>query len=423
MSDEAPGAGGVSLAEGYRAIVGDGPMQSLAALARHLRGHRLAMVNSTRAGGGVAEILQRLVPLLNELGVPTTWEVMPGDARFFEITKAMHNALHGRPGRLSREDADHFLAMNRRASESLALDADLVLVHDPQPVALAGLRRRRGQRWVWRCHIDLSRANPDVLDFVGRQVAQYDAAVFSHVTFVPPLRTPGFVAPPSIDPLSEKNRELTEAEMDELLAPFDLPRETPLVTQVSRFDRLKDPVGVIEAFVLARRRERAHLVLAGGGAADDPEGAAVLEETRRAASGRRDVSILELPPDSHRIVNALQRRSAVIVQKSLREGFALTVAEGLWKRRAVVASAVGGIPLQVVHERTGLLVRSVEGCALQLVRLLRDPPLRRRLGREGREHVRDNFLHPREARDYLALFAWLLGRGAPGGAAGPEAVG
>jgi trehalose synthase len=401
-----------SLVDGYRSVLGDGPMGALEALARRLRGHRIAMVNSTASGGGVAEILHRLVPLLNELGVPTTWEVMPGDPRFYEITKTMHNALHGGPGQLTREDAEYFLEVNRRAAESLALDADLVLVHDPQPAALAELRRGPGQQWVWRCHIDLSRANPDVLDFVITRLGHYDAAVFSHVTFVPLLATPGFLAPPSIDPLSEKNRELTEEEIDELLEPFDLPRETPLVTQVSRFDRLKDPIGVIEAFLLARRRERAHLVLAGGTADDDPEGAAVLAETRERAARRKDISILALPPNAHLVINALQRRSAVVIQKSLREGFALTVSEALWKRRAVVASAVGGIPLQVIHGRTGMLVRSVEGCALQLVRLLREPPLRRRLGREGREHVRDNFLHPREARDYLALFVHMLERSA-----------
>jgi trehalose synthase len=399
---------GASLVDGYRAVIGDGPMRALESLARSLHGHRIAMVNSTSTGGGVAEILHRLVPLLNELGIPTTWEVMPGDARFYEITKTIHNALHGGPGSLTADDMDHFHEMNRRAAAELALDGDLVLIHDPQPAALAELRRKAGQRWLWRCHIDLSRANPDVLDFVANRVNHFHAAVFSHVTFVPPLATPAFLAPPSIDPLSEKNLELPDDEVDRLLEPFDLPRDTPTVTQVSRFDRLKDPVGVVEAFVLARRREKAHLVLAGGTADDDPEGAVVLAETRERVGGRKDVTLLALPPDSHRIINALQRRSAVVIQKSLREGFALTVSEALWKRRAVVASAVGGIPLQVIHERTGMLVRSVEGCALQIVRLLRDSALRRRLGREGREHVRDNFLHPREARDYLAIFAHLL---------------
>lgn len=401
---------GTSLVEGYRAVVGDGPMRALEALARSLRGHRIVMVNSTASGGGVAEILHRLVPLLNELGVPTTWETMPGDARFFEITKTMHNALHGGPGTLSREDLDHFLAVNRRASEQLALDGDLVLVHDPQPAALAELRRKSAQRWLWRCHIDLSRADPDVLDFLVARVNHHHAAVFSHVTFVPPLSTPAYLAPPSIDPLSEKNRELDEEEVDALLAPYDLPRETPLVTQVSRFDRIKDPIGVLNAFLLARRRERAHLVLAGGSADDDPEGASVLAETRERVGARRDVTLLPLPPDAHRVINALQRRSTIVLQKSLREGFALTVSEALWKRRAVVASAVGGIPLQILHGRTGMLVHSVDGCALQIVRLLRDAALRRRLGAAGREHVRDNFLHPREARDYLAIFAHLLRR-------------
>lgn len=410
---------GPSLLDGYRAVVGDGPVRMLEALARRLRGHRVVMVNSTATGGGVAEILHRLVRLLEELGVPTSWEVMPGDARFYGITKTIHNALHGWPGELSAADHDYYDEVNRRAADSLDLDGDLVLIHDPQPAALAGLRRATGQRWVWRCHIDLSDARPAVWDFVARRVATYDAAVFSHVAFVPPLPLPCYLAPPSIDPLSDKNRELDEAELEALLAPFGLPRETPLVIQVSRFDRIKDPLGVLEAFTLARRRERAHLVLAGGTADDDPEGAAVLAEVEDRAAGRRDVTLLALPPDAHLVINALQRRATVVLQKSLREGFALTVSEALWKGRAVVASAVGGIPLQIVHERTGLLVRSIEGCALQVTRCLRNPALRRRLGRQGREHVRDNFLHTREARDYLALFVRLLERDAGPGSPAP----
>jgi trehalose synthase len=408
---------GASLLDGYRALIGDGAVRALEALARSLRGHRIAMVNSTATGGGVAEILHRLVPLLNELGIPTSWEVMPGDARFYEITKRIHNALHGAPGGLTADDLDHYRQVTRRAADTLALDGDLVLVHDPQPAGLAELRRTSAQRWLWRCHIDLSRAEADTLDFLSPRIAHHDAAVFSHVTFVPPLATPGFLAPPSIDPHAEKNRELSDAECDTLLAPFGLPADMPLVTQVSRFDRLKDPLGVIRAFTLAREREPAHLVLAGGSAGDDPEGAAVLAEVAASAGARSDITLLALPPDAHLVINALQRRSSVVVQKSLREGFGLTVSEALWKRRAVVASAVGGIPLQIWHERTGLLVRSVEGCALQLVRLLRDAALRRRLGEEGREHVRDNFLHPREARDYLAIFAHLL-RGSAASLAG-----
>jgi len=399
---------GPALLDGYRAAVGDGPLRSLEALARRLRGHRVVMVNSTSTGGGVAEILHRLVRLMNELGVPTTWEVIPGDSRFYAITKTIHNTLHGWPGTLSEEDHEYFHEINRRAAQSLALDGDLVLIHDPQPAALILHKRRPRQHWVWRCHIDLSRAQPDVWGFLSPIVAGYDAAVFSHVSFVPPLDVPSYLVPPSIDPLSDKNRDLTTAEEDELLAPLELPTRRPWVTQISRFDRIKDPLGVIEAFLLARKREDAHLVLAGGGADDDPEGVEVLREVREKAGKRSDISVLLLPADAHLTINALQSRSVVVVQKSLREGFALTVSEALWKRRAVVASAVGGIPLQVLHERTGLLVRSVQGCAYQVTRLLRSPDLRRRLGQEGREHVRHNFLHPREARDYLAIFARLV---------------
>jgi trehalose synthase len=399
---------GPSLVEGFRAVVGDGPMRQLESLARLLRGHRICMVNSTAAGGGVAEILHRLVRLLNELGVATTWEVMPGDPRFYGITKTIHNTLHGWPGELSADDHAWYHEVNRAAAQQLALDGDLVLIHDPQPAALVMHRRQRGQRWLWRCHIDLSRANVAVWNFLSHAVARYDAAVFSHVAFVPTLPIPAYLAPPSIDPLSDKNRELGEDEEDALLAALGLPPRKPWITQVSRFDRIKDPVGVIDAFLHLRKREDAHLVLAGGSASDDPEGAEVLAEVRAKVGTRTDVSVLLLPPDAHLTINALQRRSTVVLQKSLREGFALTVSEALWKRRAVVASAVGGIPLQVLHERTGLLTRSVEGCAFQITRLLRSPGLRRQLGHEGREHVRANFLHPREARDYLAVFARLV---------------
>ncbi len=397
--------GGPSLAEGYREIAGPESLHVVEGLVRRLRGRRLVMVNSTSAGGGVAEILHRLVRLLNELGLPTTWEVMPGDARFYAITKSIHNALHGAPATLTESDWDHFMEVSHAGARKLALDGDLVMIHDPQPVALAALRRQPGQTWVWRCHIDLSVAAPVVWNVIASHLTSYDSAVFSHHAFVPALPLPAYLVPPSIDPLSDKNRALEPVEERALLEPFDLPARRPLVVQVSRFDRLKDPVGVIDAFVLSRRWEDSHLVLAGGSADDDPEGAEVLAEVRARAVGRSDVSLLALPPDAHLVINALQRRAAVVVQKSLREGFALTVSEALWKQRAVVAGAVGGIPLQVIHDQTGVLVRSVEGCAYQLTRLLRSLDLRRRLGRNGREHVRQLFLLPREARDYLAVFA------------------
>lgn len=402
---------GPSLVADFERAAGADAMAELRLLVRGLSGHRLVMVNSTSTGGGVAEILHRMVRLLNELGLETIWEVMPGSPDFHRVTKSIHNALHGADADLGPADWTIFEDAAARAARELELDGDLVMIHDPQPLGLAALRRRPGQHWVWRCHIDLSVAEPAVWQALAPHVARHDRAVFSHHEFVPPLPIPAYLVPPSIDPLSEKNRELPSEEERHLLSGLALPARRPWVTQVSRFDRLKDPVGVIAAFRLARRSESAHLVLAGGSADDDPEGERVLAEVREAAAGRDDVSILALPPDAHATINALQRRSTIVVQKSLREGFALTVSEALWKRRAVIGGAVGGIPLQVVHDRTGVLVRSVEGCAYQITRLLRTPEVRRRFGENGAARVHRRFLLPRETRDYLAVFASVL-RGA-----------
>ena len=395
------------LLQRFHEVAGPDAMGALERLAARLRPHRLVMVNSTATGGGVAEILRRLVTLLQSLGVETRWLVMPGDEAFFRITKNIHNALHGVAAELTEADWAHFDAVTEHAAGTLDLDGDLILIHDPQPIGLIRHLKRPRSRWVWRCHIDLSVASRPVLDRLALDLPQYDAAIFSHQAFVPELDIPAFLVPPSIDPFSDKNRAMEPDEIRAHLEPLGLPRRVPLLTQVSRFDRLKDPLGVLEAFLLVRQQEAAHLVLAGGTADDDPEGREVLAEVRERAGSREDVSILDLPPDAHLTINALQRASSLVIQKSLREGFGLTVSEALWKQRAVVAGAVGGIPLQVLHDRTGMLVRSIPGCALQMTRLLRSPEQRRRLGRNGREHVRHNFLLPREARDYLAVFAWL----------------
>jgi trehalose synthase len=393
----------------YESVVGSGTLRALEALARRLKGHRIVMVNTTKTGGGVAEILHRVVLILNELGVPTTWEVMEGDDRFFGVTKRMHNALHGHVEPLTDEDKEVFRERTRIEAGRLALDGDLIFIHDPQPAGLIEHRRLPGQKWIWRCHIDLSRRDETYWEFLRPLVAQYDTAIFSHIGFVPPLDLPTYLVPPSIDPFAEKNREMDESEVESVMEELGLEGRGPWVTQISRFDRIKDPIGVLEAYRLVRkRRASARLLLAGGGASDDPEGAEVLAEVRDRATGLAGVTILELPSGSDREINALQRASTVVLQKSLREGFALTVSEALWKRRAVVASAVGGIPLQVLHERTGLLVHSIEGTALGTIRLLDNPELRRELGAEGREHVRGNFLHTREVRDYIAAFVALL---------------
>jgi len=394
--------------ERYEHLVGSRTLHALEALARKLRGHRIVMVNTTKTGGGVAEILHRVVVILNELGIETSWEVMEGDDQFFGVTKKMHNALHGQGQPLTDQDREIYRERTRIEADRLALDGDLILIHDPQPAGLIEHRRQPGQRWVWRSHIDLSRRDEAYWEFLRPWVDRYDASIFSHIEFVPAISIPAILVPPSIDPFADKNRNMDEDEIASILDRLGLEATSPWITQISRFDRIKDPVGVIEAFRLMRARRPAHLILAGGGASDDPEGAEVLAEVRQKAKGLRDVTILELPPQSDKEINAIQRASTVVLQKSLREGFALTVSEALWKKRAVVASAVGGIPLQVLDGRTGLLVRSIEGTAFQCVRLLDNPILRRELGAEGHVHVRDNFLHTREVRDYLAVFAGTL---------------
>jgi trehalose synthase len=330
--------------------------------------------------------------------------VITAGAEFFEVTKAFHNALHGGHFRPAPDAFEVFLACNEQNRARLNLDAPLTVIHDPQPLALISGRARPDAAWIWRCHIDLSRPNPAVWGFLKPFVERYDGAVFSSPGFAQQLPIPQYLFYPSIDPLSDKNRELPVECVEAVLDRFGIDRHRPIITQISRFDRLKDPVGVVRAFKTVQRYFDCQLVLAGGGAADDPEGAGVVEEVREAADGDASIHILELPPSSPLEINALQRASTVIVQKSLREGFGLTVAEALWKKRPVVASAVGGIPLQVIHKHTGLLAHSVEGTAYQIRFLLAHPALAAKLGEQGHEHVRENFLVTRNLKSYLLLF-------------------
>ena len=390
----------------YAAIVGKERIEELRLLAAPLRDRRVHMVNSTLTGGGVAEILQRLVPLLQSLGVRTTWDVIRGDKEFFEVTKQFHNAIHGGEYTLGSRGFEAFTRTNRVNAEAMAFDADIVVIHDPQPVALVE-RRRPGQHWVWRCHIDSSQPHSEVWEFLRPWVERYDAAIFSAAQFAQRLPIPQFLFHPSIDPLAEKNRELSATEIQRVLDELEIPTDKPLVTQVSRFDRFKDPVGVIRAFQIARRYTPCRLVLAGGGADDDPEGALVLAETQAAAADDPDIHVVVLPPTANFEINALQRAATIIVQKSIREGFGLTVSEGLWKSKPVIGGAVGGIPEQITHNVTGKLVHSVDGCAYQLRQLLSDPEQAARLGRYGREWVRQEFLITSNLRRWLTLFNLL----------------
>ncbi len=398
--------------EDHAPVVGQAEIDELREMARRLDGARVKMVNSTAVGGGVAEILNRLVPLLEDMGLPTKWEVITGGERFYAVTKAFHNALHGAPFAPQADWFDLFLATNEENRRRMDFSEEFVVIHDPQPVALVEGRQRLSNHWAWRCHIDLTRAHPGLWEFLQPYVERYDAALFSSPAFTKGVNISQILFYPTIDPLADKNRELSADFVQSVFESFGIDRKRPVLTQVSRFDRLKDPLGVIRAYRIVRRYFDCQLVLAGGGASDDPEGAAVLAEVHAAANHDPDIHILDLPPWSHREINALQRGSTIVIQKSLREGFGLTVSEALWKKRPVVASAVGGIPSQVIHKVTGMLVHSVEGCAYQLRYLLANPDFARRLGELGHQHVRENFLITSNLKRYLLLFH-LLRRGMP----------
>jgi len=399
--------------DAYAPIIGQPELDDLRFLAQYVRCKTVKMVNSTAVGGGVAEMLNRLVPLMNELEVVTRWEVITGGNDFFEVTKGFHNALQGGEYSVSQAMKDIFLSYTEQNRQRMDFSEDVLVMHDPQPAALIRSKRSDHGRWVWRCHIDLSNPSPEVWGFLRPFVDQYDAAIFSSPAFSRQLACPQYLFYPCIDPLSEKNKDLEESFVQKVCDDFTIDRSRPIVTQISRFDRLKDPVGVIQAYKLARKYVDCQLVLAGGGATDDPEGAAVLQEVMEEADDDPDIIILNLPAWSAIEINALQRASTLIIQKSLKEGFGLTVTEGLWKGKPVIAGAVGGIPTQVIHKLTGVLVHSVEGCAYQIRYLLTHPDYAAQLGRNGREHVKENFLMTTNVKRWLLLLQILLGTTKP----------
>jgi len=390
--------------EEYIPIVGQSIIDDLRLLAARLKGKVVQQINSTAIGGGVAEILNRMIPLLRELEVDTRWDVIKGGEQFFEVTKKFHNALHGKPEMITQRDFDIFMETSQGNIKEMDIKGDIVFIHDPQPIAL--VRKRNSSKWIWRCHIDVSNPNQKVWKFLMDFIIRYDSAVFSAPSFSQRLPVRQFLISPSIDPLSDKNRELPEDVIDSVLKKYGIVQDKPIITQISRFDRLKDPVGVIEAYFQVKRYIDCQLILAGGTAADDPEGFRVLGEVKERAKKDRDIHILLLPQNDIE-VNALQRASSVIVQKSIKEGFGLTVSEALWKAKPVVASNVGGIPLQIKHKYSGLLCHSIDGASFAIKQLLNSPAYARKLGENGREHIRNNFLLTRHVRDYMLLFLAL----------------
>ncbi len=386
----------------YKGISPKGDLMLIQKLGEAFKGRSFLHVNSTREGGGVAEILHRMIPILKGLGIEARWEVIKGDGEFFMITKKIHNALQGNEEHFTDDMWQRHFEVNRKNAEKLDLDADAVLIHDPQPAPLISFRKRG--TWIWRCHIDVSSPRRDVWTSLKEYCKRYDAAVFSVPKFARAMPVDEFIIPPSIDPVSDKNRDLSSEEINETARKFNLPPDRPILLQVSRFDRFKDPVGVIKAYRMVKKYNDCVLVLAGSPATDDPEGDAVLNEVREYAAGDPDIVILLLPPFSDKDINALQRMAAVVLQKSLKEGFGLTVSEAMWKEKPVLGGAVGGIPTQIVHGVTGFLVHSSEGAAFRIRQLLNNPAMAKRMGERGKEFVRNNFLITRQVRDYLSVW-------------------
>jgi trehalose synthase len=401
-----------SLAD-YATIVSRGLMDQLKTLAEPLAGKRVLHLSATAFGGGVAEILYTLVPLMSDAGLETEWRVIYGQEEFFDVTKAIHNGLQGAPRALTDEEKDIFRRYNQGNGEALVDSFDYVIVHDPQPAGVIEHARACGNHWIWRCHIDLSTPNEEVLDFLLPWIVSYDATVFHREQYVPHHDglPPAYLYPPAIDPLTPKNMALSGEDAAYIVDQFGIDIERPLVTQVSRFDPWKDPLGVIEAWRLFRAHHpTTQLALVGSMAHDDPEGWDYYNKTVAAARSDPDIFILSNLNNVGSIeVNAFQVHSQALVQKSIREGFGLTVTEALWKARPMVAGRVGGIVDQIQDGETGFLVDSVERCAEALQAILDDPGHAREMALRGKEYVRRHFLSPRLLRDWLALFNRLDG--------------
>jgi trehalose synthase len=401
--------------EDHRAIVGDEVVTAIRGKAAALTGRRLLHINSTYQSGGVAEMILSLVPLLNDVGIETEWKILQGEHDFFTITKNFHNGLQGEPHDLPEDERRVYLSTNEEFARLIETDCDCVVVHDPQPLPLIGYKEKR-QPWIWRCHVDLSSPDESLWAFLETFVSRYDRMIISHDRY----RRGGLLLPqtifrPAIDPLSEKNRPMDDDEVARLLREHGVPVDRPLITQISRFDKWKDPLGVVEVFRRVRREEECRLVLCGSMAPDDPEGWTIYREVETEAQDLIEAGdVILITEENNLLVNALQRASAVILQKSTREGFGLTVTEALWKERPVVASRIGGIPLQVQDGESGYLLapRDLDGFASRILTILRDPRHAEELGRRGKRYVQDHFLITRLLDDYLTLLNETLLRAA-----------
>jgi trehalose synthase len=413
--------------DAYRDVVPEPILEGLREEAAALRGARILHVNATAYGGGVSELLRSSVPLLRDLGLDVEWKVISGSPEFFNATKALHNALQGSPQTLNEAERAAYLDCTRENAPLLDGGHDFVVIHDPQPAAMLSVHGKGGARWIWRCHIDTSEPNPDAWRFLRPLLAEFDAAVFTMDEFVPPDLPIAHVRTiaPAIDPLSPKNLDISARTASQILDWIGIDLPGRLITQVSRFDRWKDPFGVIAAYLLVREElPDLQLALVGSMALDDPEGWEVYGQLSERAESDSLIHIYSnLTGASNVEVNAFQRLSDVVVQKSIREGFGLVVSESLWKGTPVVAGRAGGIPIQMPAGVGGMLVDSVQECARAMLELLEDRELAAQLGASGRERVRERFLLPRLLMDELALLSSLRSEESLAGAGESDASG
>jgi len=391
----------------YRTIVGDTTISSIYRKARTLYGKHILHINSTYQGGGVAEMLQTLVPLMNDIGIDAGWRILHGNPDFFTVTKKFHNALQGERLNFTRMKRKLYTEANENFSVYTHINHDCVIVHDPQPLPLIKFYKKQ-QPWIWRCHIDLSNPDRDLWDFMKNFILRYDTVIVSNKLYLKnDLPTDHRIIPPAIDPLSPKNIEIIDGIIPRTLKKFGVPTDKPLITQISRFDKWKDPLGVLEVFALVKEKVDSRLILCGSMAMDDPEGLKIYEKVKeKAKSFIKKGDVILITVENNLLVNILQRVSDVIIQKSIREGFGLTVTEALWKRKPVVASNIGGIPLQIEDGKNGFLLdpNDIKGFADRIVEILKHPTLAKELGEKGREIVKEKFLITRLLSDYLDLF-------------------
>lgn len=385
--------------EKYKPFVGEEAIKRIQKKAEPLRDFHVVNINSTYYGGGVSQLLSSLTLLMNSLGIKAGWRVIHGPPDFFSVTKKMHNALQGGDINLSTRKKELYETVVYENSVRNHLDHDLVIVHDPQPLPMID-HYRKNCPWIWRCHVDMSNPHMQIWDYLVSFVEKYDAVILSSRDYARKIKTPQLFFLPAIDPFTITNRELTQREINERLKHYGIPTDLPIVTQISRFDRWKDPEGVIKAFKLANKEVRCTLVLLGNIATDDPEG----EEVFMSLSNSREERIIILTVQDGALVNALQRRAAVVIQKSIREGFGLTVTEAMWKGAAVIGGNVGGIRYQIKDGYNGFLVSSNEEAAARIVQLINDNALREQLGQKAKESVRKQFLLTRLLEQYLDLF-------------------